>query len=83
MIRPFQLTRGSHMAIPMTDAELLADAEAAYHQLMTGKSVVQFRDSNGEVIQYNQQSAASLNKYIFLLRQRVFGGASGPMRVWF
>lgn len=68
---------------PPTDAEMLADARASYHQLMTGTSVVQFRDSNGEVIQYNQRSAGQLAKYIFTLEQRLGLGGGGPMRVFF
>lgn len=68
----------------VTDTERLEQAEQAYHDLMTGKSVVQFRDSNGEVIQYNQQSAGKLLQYIFILKQRL-GVATGlgPMRTYF
>lgn len=62
----------------------LAEAEEAYHQLMTGRSVVMIRDSNGEQIQYSNASASKLAQYITTLRSQLGlpGGASAPMRAW-
>ena len=66
----------------MTKAELLADAEAKYHLLLTGQAVRVIVDQNGERIEYTAASQARLLSYI-----NVLGGptwvttkVSGPMR---
>lgn len=62
----------------------LQEAEAAYHRLMTGESVVMFKDSNGEQIQYSAVSANKLLGYIMSLKQQLgVPVCNGPMRVWF
>lgn len=62
----------------------LAEAERAYHALMTGKTVVEFRDSNGENLKYNQSSMRSLGMYIeSLKRQLGLGSGLGPMGATF
>lgn len=68
-----------------TTAQLLADAEAAYHTLLTGGSVASFRDSNGETVTYNAASADKLAAYIAALKDSLnpCGRASGPMRIFF
>lgn len=67
----------------VTEIHLL-EAEAAYHALQTGKSVVKFRDQNGEEVTYLQASRAGLLAYIQdLKRQLGLLGGTGPMRAWF
>ena len=64
--------------------ERLADAEDAYHNLMTGQSVVEVRDGNGELVRYNAASATRLAAYVQdLKRQLGLSTISGPMKVWF
>lgn len=62
----------------------LQEAEQAYHRLMTGASVVLFKDSNGETVQYSAVSANKLLGYIMSLKQQLGRlPHAGPMRVWF
>jgi len=42
----------------------LAEARAAYHRLMMGKSVREVRDQNGETVTYTVANAAKLLSYI-------------------
>lgn len=69
------------MAIP---ADLLADAEAKYHALMTGRAIVELRDQNGETVRYSQARKGDLKLYVEELRALVngTGTGSGPMRIW-
>lgn len=63
---------------------LLDDAEAAYHALLTGKAVAEFRDQNGETVKYTTASLPRLLAYITQLKRELgVVVASGPMRVWF
>lgn len=63
--------------------EKLAQAEAAYHQLMMGQQVVMIRDSNGEQIQYGNANAGRLAQYIASLKMQLGMSPSiGPMRTW-
>lgn len=63
----------------------LAEAEYAYHQLMTGQATVIIKDQNSEMVQYNAASAARLATYINYLRDLVAqlsggnGSNVGPM----
>lgn len=67
-----------------TPIQLLSDAEAAYHKLMTGQAVASFRDQNGEEVVYAKTDASKLLIYISGLKAQVAGGTpSGPMRVFF
>ena len=68
-----------------TVAQLLAEAKEAYHQLMTGRSVVQVRDQNGETIQYTPISASRLQDYITQLEDQLNprSRVNRPMRPWF
>ena len=52
-------------------ATRLAQAEEAYHALMTGQSVAEFRDQNGELVRYTPANAARLMVYIQTLRQQL------------
>ena len=68
-----------------TTAQLLADAQAAYHLLMTGQSVASFKDSNGETVTYNQASAPRLLDYIKTLQDQInpCTRINRPMRIFF
>lgn len=46
----------------------LAAAEKAYHALMTGQSVAEFRDQNGELVRYTPANAQRLQGYILSLK---------------
>lgn len=52
----------------MTQADMLADAEAKLHALLTGTQVVQIQDQNGEKITFNAAKAQDLRSYIQDLR---------------
>jgi hypothetical protein len=62
----------------------LTDAQEAYHKLVTGTSVLELRDSNGELVKYYQGNIKELNAYIISLQVQlgVYVG-TGPMRVSF
>lgn len=68
-----------------TLTELLADAEQAYHSLITGTAVVKVRDQNGEEVTYNQTSLARLLAYIQTLKDQITPDwrANRPMKVYF
>lgn len=66
-----------------TTADLLTQAQTAYHNLMTGGQPVQVRDSNGEMVTYTPATASRLRMYIDDLTNQVAGtqqSARGPMR---
>lgn len=66
-----------------TTQELLADAKAAHHKLMTGQAVVKFRDSNGEEVSYSLANAGRLAIYISELERKLTNAAPlGPMRIF-
>jgi len=64
----------------------LEEAEAAYHALMTGQSVAEIRDQNGELVRYSPANAAKLLAYITTLKSKL-GLTSpctiGPAGAWF
>jgi len=66
-----------------TIADRLAEAESAYHDLMTGKAVVEVTDQNGEKVVFHRASASKLAQYIQSLKTQVGSGNRGPMRVYF
>lgn len=71
-----------------TNAEKLAEAEAAYHQLMLTGSVRTVVDQNGERIEYSVVNPANLIRYIADLRSLIAaeGGfviVRGPLRMVF
>jgi hypothetical protein len=47
-----------------TNAELLAEARTARHNLVTGKLARVFMDQNGERVEFNKTSIADLDAYI-------------------
>lgn len=64
--------------MPLTNAEKLVEAEAAYHELMTGTKAVVFVDQNGERIEYSRASIANLRQYINELKAAIAGKPSYP-----
>lgn len=62
----------------------LAQAEQAYHDLMTGKSAKVFVDQNGERVEFNTANARPLQSYIEELKGMLGlqGRIVGPMRVF-
>lgn len=61
----------------------LADAEAQYHALMTGKQVKVFVDQNGERVEYGAASSLKLAAYIEeLKRQLGVCRPAGPLQVF-
>lgn len=66
-----------------TTEELLIDAEAAYHALLTGQAVVEVRAENGDMMKYNQANRSALSAYITSLKNLItpVAGSSGPMRI--
>lgn len=66
--------------------EMLQDATAAYHRLITGGQVAEFRDQNGELIRYTSANRAALLNYIKWLESKLNitpVTSNGPMRVFF
>ncbi len=64
----------------------LAEAEAAYHRLMLGQGVAEFRDQNGETVKYTTASVSRLRSYILELRSQLGispGRNMGPGRPFF
>lgn len=63
----------------------LLDAEAAYNNLLTGKSPKVVVDQNGERVEFAIANASRLAAYILELKRllgRVEAQVSGPMRVF-
>lgn len=56
-----------------TAAERLVEAEAAYHALQTGKSVVRVRDSSGDEVTYTTANIRDLRRYIADLTAEIAG----------
>lgn len=73
----------------LTTQQALADARQAYHNLLTGQAVAEFRDQNGEVVRYTQMNRAALFDYIGTLERKLAlemgqtPASVAPMRVWF
>lgn len=67
----------------MTLQDRLTEAENAYHSLMSGQAVVEFRDQNGETVRYQAANAFRLAAYIESLKDQIGGyAAAAPMRIW-
>ncbi len=74
----------------MTTAELLAEAQSAYHRLQTGGLPVEVRDLTGESVRYSPANASRLKAYISDLKatlaaesQGAASAARGPIRPMF
>lgn len=61
-----------------TPAELLAEAEAARHALLTGKQVVKVSTADGESVDYAAADMAALDTYISQLRQSASVASGRP-----
>lgn len=68
----------------------LAEAEKAYHALMTGTAVVEIVDQNGERVRFNNTTRGSLYTYMQELRSKIGNfcpmestPVKGPMRFIF
>ena len=61
-------------------AQRLAEAELAYHQLMTGDKPVELRDSNGESIRYTIADKRKLKDYIEDLKAQIAGDGRNKRR---
>ena len=69
--------------MPLTLEEKLAEAEAAYHRLLTGTSARIYVDTNGERVEYTSANIGRLSAYINELR-RALGltpRGSGPIGI--
>ena len=66
----------------MTDAEKLADAKEALHQLLTGTRVVELTDQNGEKVVYNRLNLARLQAYIESLERTINPATGGPLQIY-
>lgn len=68
----------------LTAQQKLDDAEAAYHKLVTGKSVRVLVDRNGERVEYTMANKGALQAYIAELKKEISGeDTSGPLGVMF
>lgn len=67
----------------LTKEQRLAQAEEAYHNLMTGQQVVEVVDQNGERIRFESTNAFRLAAYIQNLRRELGQATTGPLKVWF
>ena len=64
-----------------TNQQLLLDAQASYHKLMTGTAARVVVDQNGERVEFAVANAAKLYSYIQDLQARVaaeIGAAAAP-----
>ncbi|WP_299315719.1 gpW family head-tail joining protein [uncultured Halomonas sp.] len=67
----------------MTLTEKLADAEAKYHQLLTGQSARVVVDQNGERVEFTAISASRLAAYIMDLKRQIGVSTHGPLVPYF
>jgi hypothetical protein len=69
-----------------TLAEMLVDAEAAYHDLQLGRSARVFVDQNGERVEYTAANRRDLARYIEELKAKIAGRSvhyGGPLKAVF
>lgn len=71
------------MATPEQLQAKLVQAETAYHNLMTGKSVKVVVDQNGERVEFAASNSTKLLQYIQWLRRQLGASATGPLKVFF
>lgn len=67
--------------VTQTLQQRLCEAETAYHSLLLGKSVVQFRDANGETLTYTVANRTALAAYIDDLKRQINNSGHGPLWV--
>ncbi len=63
----------------MTVTEMLADAEAKYHLLLTGQMARVVVDQNGERVEFTSANAARLQAYINDLKRQLGQSAPSPI----
>jgi hypothetical protein len=68
---------------PPSKMQMLNEAEAAYHQIQLGKTVVTVKDQNGEEITYGTVNRVALAQYIFQLKAELGIIQVGPANVSF
>jgi hypothetical protein len=68
---------------PPSKLQMLNEAEAAYHQMLLGKSIVLVKDQNGEEVTYSAGNRAALAQYIFVLKAQLGLTQVGPANVGF
>lgn len=61
----------------------LAEAQAAYHQLVMGQKAAVIVDSNGERVEFQAANSRQLAAYIQDLKRQLGLSSTGPMTVWF
>jgi len=68
----------------LTLAQKLADAQAAYHELLVGRSARVVVDQNGERVEYTTANRSALAQYIARLEAEIAGTTyrSGPTKTW-
>lgn len=64
----------------LTTAQKLAEARAAYHEIMTGQAVSRFVDQNGESVQYTRANIKQLESYIAKLEAELANPGVRPYR---
>jgi hypothetical protein len=71
--------------MPLSNAQKLEAAEAAYHDLMTGRSARVVVDRNGERVEFTAANASRLASYIQELKKAIdpTSVVRGPLNVWF
>lgn len=64
--------------------EMLAEAREAYHRILIGGGIYQFKDQNGESVSYGRTDIGKLAAYIRYMEQQlgVAAPVMGPMTVW-
>ena len=71
-----------------TTADLLSQAEQAYHNLMCGSAVATVVDSDGSRVDYTKADTGRLAQYIANLQQQIASAtpavsrSAGPMRIY-
>ena len=65
------------MAAPSL-SERLATAEAALDRLLTGQSLVEVQDANGDRVRYTAARVADLQAYVARLRRELAGASQRP-----
>jgi hypothetical protein len=61
----------------LTNAQKLVEAEAAYHEIITGQAVSRFVDQNGESVSYSKTNISGLAAYIAHLKALIAAEATG------
>lgn len=63
-----------------TTAEMLAEAQAARHSLLTGAKIAKVTTADGESVDYAPVDVAKLDSYIAMLQALLAGSTSATRR---